>query len=395
MKQVATHSIASLAFIAMIHIISSFPVIEKWRSPCGNQSQLVLEVISKLQDAVKLTNQTRLNYAEKRIGNPQMIGLLNGSHFDGLKPEIITDSIVSSAIQNVTWWHIKSYNIISSAAVYLEQVIHNETIYHQTHENTFTEEFTKMDKTLYSVLCKIQAALSQLGRLVDNVPSRDIMSNQIRSIDNYSYLHSPLLTTLLPLVSLSMDERWKSPFGNQSHLISETISTLQIASKIANQTRLNYGGVMIQSTLVLHDINNTIFPALKADFTEMNISHVIQNVMWLHMESYTRLSSAVIFLEQLVHDETVLSKQKEKVFIKEFTQMEEQIYKVLRKIQLAVNQLGKVILTYQSRDIMPYHLRHLYNNTSYIHHRNYITVNNIWILIQRIQIVYEEVRQLL
>lgn len=31
-----------------------------------------------------------------------MIGLLNGSHFDGLKPEIITDSIVSSAIQNVS-----------------------------------------------------------------------------------------------------------------------------------------------------------------------------------------------------------------------------------------------------------------------------------------------------
>lgn len=90
----------------------------------------------------------------------------------------------------MTSWHIKSYNVISSAAVYLEQVIHNETIYHQTHENTFIEELTKMDKTLYSVLCKIQAALSQLGRLADNVPSRDIMSNQIRSIDNYSYLHS-------------------------------------------------------------------------------------------------------------------------------------------------------------------------------------------------------------
>lgn len=90
----------------------------------------------------------------------------------------------------MTSWHIKSYNVISSAAVYLEQVIHNETIYHQTHENTFIEELTKMDKTLYSILCKIQTALSQLGRLVDNVPSRDIMSNQIRSIDNYSYLHS-------------------------------------------------------------------------------------------------------------------------------------------------------------------------------------------------------------
>lgn len=50
----------------MIHIISSFPVAEKWRSPCGNQSQLVLEVISKLQDAVELTNQTRVNYVSNK-----------------------------------------------------------------------------------------------------------------------------------------------------------------------------------------------------------------------------------------------------------------------------------------------------------------------------------------
>ena len=43
----------------MIHVICFFPVAD---CPRDNQSQLRSDVILKSQDALKLTNQTRLNY---------------------------------------------------------------------------------------------------------------------------------------------------------------------------------------------------------------------------------------------------------------------------------------------------------------------------------------------
>ncbi|CAG2186427.1 unnamed protein product [Mytilus edulis] len=112
MKQVA----ASLVCIAMIHVICFFPVAD---CPCDNQSQLRSDVILKSQDVNKLTNQTRLNY--------------------------------------VTWWLIKSDFQRSSDAIYLEQMIYNETVYHQTQEKSFMEEFTEMDKTIDIRLRRIHA----------------------------------------------------------------------------------------------------------------------------------------------------------------------------------------------------------------------------------------------
>lgn len=57
----------------------------------------------------------------------------------------------------MTWWLIKSDFQRSSDAIYLEQMIYNETVYHQTQEKSFMVEFTEMDETIDSIFCKIQS----------------------------------------------------------------------------------------------------------------------------------------------------------------------------------------------------------------------------------------------
>lgn len=67
----------------------------------------------------------------------------------------------------------------------MEQTAHSETNYaNEQNIPGFAEEFGQMNNQTYAILCKIQAALAQKGQFVDNIPSRDIMAENIRNIDN-------------------------------------------------------------------------------------------------------------------------------------------------------------------------------------------------------------------
>lgn len=69
---------------------------------------------------------------------------------------------------------------MSIAAIFLEQVKINETIYQETHNDAFTDDIVELETTLYEILCHIQSDLAQLSSYIKNHQSRDIMSEEIR-----------------------------------------------------------------------------------------------------------------------------------------------------------------------------------------------------------------------
>lgn len=69
---------------------------------------------------------------------------------------------------------------MSIAAIFLEQVKINETIYQETHDDAFTDEILELETTLYEILCHIQSDLAQLNSHIKSHQSRDIMSEELR-----------------------------------------------------------------------------------------------------------------------------------------------------------------------------------------------------------------------
>ena len=69
---------------------------------------------------------------------------------------------------------------MSIAAIFLEQVKINETIYQETHDDAFTDEILELESTLYEILCHIQSDLAQLNSYIKSHQSRGIMSEGIR-----------------------------------------------------------------------------------------------------------------------------------------------------------------------------------------------------------------------
>ena len=89
-----------------------------------------------------------------------------------------------------TWWHLKAYADISTAAIFLEQTIHNETLYAANNEHHFVEQFSDIDSSINPILCKLKMIIVEGGHTIQHYQSRDIMSSALRSMTNISYQHS-------------------------------------------------------------------------------------------------------------------------------------------------------------------------------------------------------------
>ena len=76
---------------------------------------------------------------------------------------------------------LNSFKHISIAAIFIEQVKFDENNFEH---GAFISDITVMETKLYTVLCHVQMAINQLEIDIENYQSRDVMSTELRTIQN-------------------------------------------------------------------------------------------------------------------------------------------------------------------------------------------------------------------
>ncbi|CAC5419007.1 unnamed protein product [Mytilus coruscus] len=418
-----------LAIVSSMINIDCFPVgNERWKHPCGSstlrpplppQSEIISDLIIRLREADDIASNLRNKYANERIIIKAIRSRLDKMHLDGFRVEDVQEKNVSLTIENVTVTLLESYTQLSTAAIFLGQIKNNEKIYDH---GAFSANIIDIENKLYDVLCHVHMAIDQSGAVIEKYQSRDIMSIELPIMDrryryscDYVIIKDIVLTFKSLLVSYEAikativssminiecfpvgNERWKHPCGSstlrpplppQSEIISDLIIRLREADDIASNLRNKYANERIIIKAIRSRLDQVHLDGFRVeDVTEKNVSLAIKNVTVTHLESYTQLSTAAIFLEQIKNNE---KNHAHGAFSTDIIDIENKLYDVLCHVHMAIDQSDAVIEKYQSRDILSIQLPIM--DRRYRYSCDYVIIKDIVLTFKSLLVSYEAIK---